>query len=128
MSQPLFAALFDETERGPLTVSELTTAVRSALEARFAAVWVEGEISNLARPTSGHIYFTLKDADASLRAALYRTQALRLPAGFEPRDGVEVVAFGRVSVYAQRGDYQFVVDRLFPKGLGAAGVTVAQVS
>ena len=56
------------------TVSQITDEVRKLLEQGFAAVWVEGEISNLARPTSGHIYFTLKDADASLRAALYRTQ------------------------------------------------------
>ena len=61
MSQPLFAALFDETERGPLTVSELTNAVRGALEARFASVWVEGEISNFKAHSSGHWYFTIKD-------------------------------------------------------------------
>src|SRR5262249_17152949 len=109
------------------TVSQVTEEVRKRLEQGFASLWVEGEISNLARPTSGHIYFTLKDASASLKAVLYRTQALRLPAGFEPRDGVEVVAFGKVSVYAPRGEYQFMVDRLFPKGVGAAEIALRQL-
>ena len=109
------------------TVSQVTDEVRKLLEQGFATVWVEGEISNLARPTSGHIYFTLKDANASLRAVLYRVQALRLPAGFEPRDGVEVVACGRVSVYAPRGEYQFMVDRLFPKGVGPAELALRQL-
>ena len=61
MTQPLFDALFDETERRPLTVSELTTAVRNALESRFSSVWVEGEISNFKAHSSGHWYFTIKE-------------------------------------------------------------------
>lgn len=109
------------------TVSEVTDEVRKLLEQGFAALWVEGEISNLARPSSGHIYFTLKDANASLKAVLFRPQALRLPAGFEPRDGMDVVAYGRVSVYAPKGDYQLIVDRLFPKGLGAAEIALRQL-
>src|SRR5262249_19649089 len=100
---------------------------RKLLEQGFAAIWVEGEISNLSRPTSGHIYFTLKDANASLKAALFRTQALRMPAGFEPIDGVKVVAFGRISVFAPKGDYQFIVDRIFPKGLGAVELALRQL-
>src|SRR5689334_16988986 len=99
------------------SVSQLTDEVRRKLEDGFAAVWVEGEISNLSRPSSGHIYLTLKDATASLKSVIYRAQALRLPAGFEPKDGLEVVACGRVSVYAPRGDYQFMVEKMFAKGV-----------
>src|SRR6266481_2081772 len=94
------------------SVSQITDEVRRLLEDGFASVWVEGEISNLSRPASGHVYFTLKDANASIRAVLYRGQALRLPAGFEPQNGQEVVACGRVSVYAVRGDYQFQIDKM----------------
>ena len=109
------------------TVSQVTDEVRALLEKGFANVWVEGEISNLSRPTSGHVYLTLRDANASLKAVLYRAQALRLPAGLELHDGLEVVALGRVSVYAARGDYQFLIDRLFPKGIGAAELALRQL-
>src|SRR5262249_33466808 len=96
------------------TVSQLTDEVRRTLEAGFESVWVEGEISNLARPTSGHIYLTLKDANASLRCVIYRQQAEQLTRGFHPRDGIEVVAFGRISVYPPRGEYQLLIDRMYP--------------
>ncbi|HET6647721.1 MAG TPA: exodeoxyribonuclease VII large subunit, partial [Pyrinomonadaceae bacterium] len=112
MSQPLFAALFDETERGPMTVSELTSAVRNALEARFASVWVEGEISNFKSHSSGHWYFTIKDEGAQLRAKCFRSANSRIR--FRPTDGLHVRARGRLSVYEARGDYELIVEALDP--------------
>src|SRR2546430_17180986 len=87
-------------ERAVLTVSALTIELRAVLEERFPAVWVEGEISNFRLYGSGHTYFTLKDADAQLRCVLFRTRAQRIR--FQPADGLHVVAFGSVEVYAQQ--------------------------
>src|SRR6478672_1844708 len=92
MSQPLFSALFDETERRPLTVSQLTNSVRTTLESRFASVWVEGEISNFKDHTSGHWYFTLKDQNAQLRAKCFRSTNTRIR--FRPANGLKVRARG----------------------------------
>src|SRR6266446_3672799 len=125
MSQPLFAALFDETERGPLTVSELTTAVRNALEARFAAVWVEGEISNFKAHSSGHWYFTIKDEGAQLRAKCFRSANTRIR--FRPKDGLHVRARGRLTVYEVRGEYELIVEALDPVGAGALQVAFEQL-
>ena len=90
MSQPFLASLFDEAERRPVTVSELTTAIRGTLEKHFATVWVEGEISNFRAVNSGHWYFTLKDEFAQLRAACYRSSNQRIR--FRPEDGLQVRA------------------------------------
>jgi exodeoxyribonuclease VII large subunit len=111
--------------RAALTVSELTAELRRAVEERFPAVWVEGEISNWRLYGSGHAYFTLKDAGAQLRCALFRTRVRRLR--FEPADGLAVLAFGAVEVYAQRGEYQLVVELLEPKGLGALQLAFEQL-
>ncbi len=113
------------SERAVLTVSALTAQLRAVLEERFPAVWVEGEISNYRLYGSGHAYFTLKDADAQLRCALFRTRGRRLR--FEPADGLHVMAFGSVEVYAQRGEYQLVVELLEPKGLGALQLAFEQL-
>lgn len=99
------------------TVSALTTAVKDELEQAFGYVYVEGEISNLARPRSGHAYMTLKDDRAQLRAVMWRSSVARLR--FDLEDGLEVVCAGRLTVYEPRGDYQIVVDRVVPKGVGA---------
>lgn len=125
MSQPLFAALFDETERGPLTVSALTSAVRNALEARFASVWVEGEISNFKAHSSGHWYFTLKDEGAQLRAKCFRSTNTRIR--FRPTDGLHVRARGRLSVYEARGEYELIVEALDPAGAGALRIAFEQL-
>jgi len=125
MNQPLFSALFDESEQRPLTVSELTAAVRSALEARFAAVWVEGEISNFKAHSSGHWYFTIKDEAAQLRAKCFRSANTRIR--FRPTDGLHVRARGRLSVYAPRGEYELVVETLDPIGAGALRIAFEQL-
>jgi exodeoxyribonuclease VII large subunit len=125
MNQPLFSALFDETERRPLTVSELTNAVRTALEARFTSVWVEGEISNFKAHSSGHWYFTIKDEAAQLRAKCFRSANARIR--FRPTDGLHVSARGRLSVYAPRGEYEMVVESLDPIGAGALRIAFEQL-
>jgi exodeoxyribonuclease VII large subunit len=125
MSQPLFASLFDETERRPLTVSELTESVRKAIEARFASVWVEGEISNFKAHSSGHWYFTIKDEGAQLRAKCFRSANSRIR--FRPKDGLHVRARGRLTVYEARGDYELIVEALDPVGAGALQVAFEQL-
>src|SRR6266516_252255 len=124
MNQPLLSALFDKPERWPMTVSELTSAVRGALESRFASVWIEGEISNFRAHSSGHWYFTLKDEGAQLRAACYRTNNQRIR--FRPTDGLLVRARGRVSVYEAKGEYQLIVEAIDPVGAGALRVAFEQ--
>jgi exodeoxyribonuclease VII large subunit len=111
--------------RRVLTVSELTRAVKDTLEGRFGGFWVEGEVSNLRMHTSGHVYFTLKDEEAQVRAVLFRSRVRRLR--FEPADGLSVLAFGRLDVYAVRGEYQLVCEVLEPKGLGALQLAFEQL-
>ncbi|HEX7296092.1 MAG TPA: exodeoxyribonuclease VII large subunit, partial [Pyrinomonadaceae bacterium] len=125
MSQPLFSALFDETERRPLTVSQLTNSVRTTLESRFASVWVEGEISNFKAHSSGHWYFTLKDEGAQIRAKCFRSSNQRIR--FRPHDGLHVRARGKLSVFAARGDYELVVESLDPVGAGALRIAFEQL-
>ncbi len=125
MTRSLLLSLFDETERRPLTVSELTSQVRGALENRFASVWVEGEISNFKAHTSGHWYFTIKDEGAQLRATCFRgiNRAIR----FRPADGLLVRVRGRLTVYEPRGDCEIVVEGLDPIGAGALRVAFEQL-
>lgn len=114
------------TNPAAYTVTDLTTVVGNALAARpeLEDVLVEGEISNLTRPSSGHVYFTLKDRSAALACVSFRTHALRIP--FAPENGMTVVAHGVVSVYPQQGRYQLLVDRLEPSGVGALALAVEQ--
>lgn len=125
MNQPLFNALFDETERKPLTVSQLTNSIRISLESRFPSVWVEGEISNFKDHSSGHWYFTLKDQNAQLRAKCFRSTNARIR--FRPANGLHVRARGKLSIYAPRGEYELVVDALDPVGAGALQVAFEQL-
>src|SRR5438034_4516942 len=99
-----------------LSVGELTRVIKGTLEGTFSSVWVEGEVSNLARPASGHVYLTLKDEEAPLRAVVYRGIALRMR--FDLRDGMRVIARGRLTLYVPRGDYQFQIEEVQPKGVG----------
>ena len=99
------------------SVSRLTREVRAVLEGSFPLLWVEGEISNLSQPASGHIYFSLKDQAAQVRCAMFRQKRLLL--GFRPANGQRVLARARVSLYEGRGDFQLVVEHLEPAGEGA---------
>ena len=110
----------------PFTVSALTALVSNTLASRpeLEDVLVEGEISNLTRPSSGHLYFTLKDGAASLGCVCFRTNALRIP--FAAENGMTVVAHGAVTVYPQQGRYQLMVDRLEPSGVGALALAIEQ--
>ncbi len=105
------------TEREVYSVGRLNRDVRLLLERGFPVLWVEGEISNLARPASGHWYFSLKDRDAQIRCAMFRQRNLQ--ARFEPRNGTQVLARGRVSLYEARGDYQLLVELIEEAGIGA---------
>ncbi|MCX6356030.1 MAG: exodeoxyribonuclease VII large subunit [Candidatus Aureabacteria bacterium] len=107
------------------SVSELTREIKVLLEGRFPGVWVEGEISNIRRPGSGHTYFTLKDEGSQLQAVIYRAQNVRIP--FELKDGMQVVARGDVSVYAKGGRYQLTVSELEPRGVGALQLAFEQL-
>jgi len=113
------------SERAVWSVSDLTARIKAQLEEGFPAVWVEGEISNLRTPGSGHAYFTLKDEVAQLRAVLFRGRGRRVR--FDLEDGMQVLAFGGLDVYAARGEYQLVVELLEPKGLGALQVAFDQL-
>jgi exodeoxyribonuclease VII large subunit len=112
-------------ERAVLTVSELTGRIKSHLEDGFPTVWVQGEISNLRLPSSGHVYFTLKDESAQIRAVLFRSRTRHVR--FRPEDGMQVLAFGCLEVYAARGEYQMVVELLEPQGLGALQLAFEQL-
>lgn len=111
--------------RQVLTVSELNGSIRSLLENRFPFVSVSGEISNLHRPYSGHLYFTLKDQQAQIKAVLFKTQQRYLAE--TPKDGVHVVCRGRISVYEPRGEYQLIVDIIDIHGVGALQQAFAQL-
>jgi exodeoxyribonuclease VII large subunit len=106
------------TNLQPWTVGELTRHIQGLLEgdAALQDVWLTGEISNFSRATSGHLYFTLKDAEASLSCVVWRSTAARLT--WQPQQGDAALAHGRISVYAPRGGYQLYVDQLRPAGLG----------
>jgi exodeoxyribonuclease VII large subunit len=100
-----------------LTVSELNREVRELIERGFPLIWVEGELSNVARPSSGHLYFTLKDRNAQVRCAMFRNRNSLLR--FKPADGTQVMARARVSLYEPRGDYQLIVEHMEESGHGA---------
>lgn len=99
--------------------------IRASLEADFQEVWLEGEISNLRAPGSGHLYCTLKDGSSQIRAVIFRSAAQRLRFGLE--DGLHVVVRGRLSVYEPRGEYQLILDHLEPKGRGALQLAFEQL-
>ena len=125
MTKSLLLSLFDEVERRPLSVTELTTQVRGAIESRFASVWVEGEISNFKEAASGHWYFTVKDEGAQLRSTCFRGVNTRIR--FRPSDGLQVRARGRLTVYEPRGEYELAVEALDPVGAGALRVAFEQL-
>ena len=99
-----------------ISVGELNRSAKAILESNFSSVSVLGEISNLAQPSSGHIYFTLKDAEGSIRCAMFKNQKMRM--NFTPKDGDQCVLKGQVSLYTARGDYQLIVRQMQPAGIG----------
>ena len=113
------------TDRRILTVSGLTSLIKGVLEENFERVWVEGEVSNLAMPVSGHLYFTLKDAGAQIRCVMFRASARALK--FRPKDGMGLVVRGRVSLFEPRGEYQLIMEYLEPQGIGALQLAFSQL-
>ncbi|MDD5284381.1 MAG: exodeoxyribonuclease VII large subunit [Desulfuromonadaceae bacterium] len=113
------------SEKTILTVSRLTALLRGVLEENFEQVWVQGEVSNLSLPSSGHIYFTLKDSGAQLRSVMFKGSAKNLK--FRPTDGMALIVRGRISVYDQRGEYQLLCEYLEPTGVGTLQTAFIQL-
>jgi len=117
----------DRTEpvRDIYTVTRLNREVRAVLEGGFPPLWIQGEISNLARPASGHLYFSLKDKYSQVRCAMFknRNQSLR----FHPENGMEILAMATVSLYENRGEFQLIINRLEPAGAGALQLAFEQL-
>ncbi|MBI2164239.1 MAG: exodeoxyribonuclease VII large subunit, partial [candidate division NC10 bacterium] len=114
-----------ELARHVYSVSALTAEVKAVLEDGFSAIWVEGELSNFKHHTSGHMYFTLKDAEAQIRGVMFRGNNRLLK--FTPKDGMAVLVFGTVTVYERRGEYQVNVEFMEPKGVGALQLAFEQL-
>ena len=128
MSEPMSEELLNDCQKPPaeaLSVTEFTSRVKEHVESRFADAWVAGEISNLVKAASGHIYLTLKDDTALLRAVIWR--GTRQSLAIEPADGLEVVCHGRLEVYPPRGTYQLTIDRLHAIGTGALEARLRQL-
>jgi exodeoxyribonuclease VII large subunit len=107
------------------SVWELTQEIKSALEDRFPPLWVEGEISNLSRPASGHVYFTLKDEYAQIRCVLWRETAQSIP--FEMENGMHIIVSAKLSVYEKQGQYQLYVEDIQPVGIGKLELAFQQL-
>ena len=124
---PQLGLRFDEPRpsRRIWPVRELVAQVRELVEQEYGDIWVEGEISNYRPAPSGHVYFTLKDADAQLPIVLFRRQAVLLR--FRPEDGLHVLVRGRVSVYEQRGQMQLVAETMEPVGAGSLQLAFEQL-
>ncbi len=104
-------------QRRIFTLRELSDGIRGALEANFTNIWVSGEISSCKLAPSGHCYFTLKDADAQVKCVCWKLSFMRLK--FKPKDGIQALVRGRIDIYEQRSEYQFVVESIEPQGHGA---------
>jgi exodeoxyribonuclease VII large subunit len=117
----------DRVAEGPAvyTVADVLRGVKTLLEERVGRLWVTGEVSDLRRPASGHLYFRLKGDGGQLRAVLFRSAARGM--AFDPEEGLEVLAYGEVAVYEPRGDLQLIVRRLEPRGLGALQLAFEQL-
>ena len=121
-----FAGTHDEdSTKLVLTVTELTRHIKSLLEDSVGFVWVVGEVSNLRRPTSGHLYFTLKDEESQIAVVMFKNRNVRLR--FRLEDGMAVIAGGLVSVYERRGNYQIIAEELEPRGVGALQLAFEQL-
>ncbi|MCP4267020.1 MAG: exodeoxyribonuclease VII large subunit, partial [Candidatus Brocadiaceae bacterium] len=108
-----------------ITVSEVTRGIRTFLEHNFSSISILGEISNVRKPGSGHIYFTLKDKNAQLQAVIFRNAVNRVK--FELKDGLEVITTGSITVYEPRGQYQLIINKIEPKGIGSLQLAFQQL-
>jgi exodeoxyribonuclease VII large subunit len=115
----------NQKEKHIYTVSELNKYIRVMLEDSFPSIWIEGEISNHILHSSGHMYFTLKDAGGAIKCAMFQRANSRLK--FRPKDGMKVICFGKISVYEPRGDYQLITEEMEPKGIGALQLQFQQL-
>jgi exodeoxyribonuclease VII large subunit len=107
------------------SVAELTSSIKTLLEENFAFIWINGEISNFSKPSSGHYYFSLKDARSQISAVMFHGQNRKL--AFLPENGMQITALGRLSVYDPRGTYQIIIEHLEPKGIGALQIAFEQL-
>jgi exodeoxyribonuclease VII large subunit len=107
------------------TISELTRHIKDSLESQYANLWVEGEISNMRVPSSGHCYLTLKDERSQIKAVMFRIKSRALR--FQPEDGLKVICRGRLSVYEPRGEYQIIIDTMEPGGIGELQLAFEQL-
>lgn len=108
-----------------LTISQLTSRIKSLLEKSFPFVWISGEISNVRVPSSGHFYFSLKDNQSQIQAVMFKGQNRNLK--FRPEHGMQVLGFGRISLYEPRGSYQIILEYLEPEGAGALQIAFEQL-
>ena len=115
----------DSLKQKIYSVSELNAEIKALLEKQYPFIWVSGETSNFHRPSSGHIYFTLKDEISQISAVMFRGQNRNLK--FDLEDGLRVTGLGRISVYEPRGTYQIIFEYLEPKGIGALQVALEQL-
>ena len=115
----------DLFEKRILTVSQLTAGIKELLETAFDEVWVQGEVSNVRRPPSGHLYFTLKDEESQIRGVVFKMQSRMLR--FNLEDGQHVICWGRVGLYEKRGEYQIIVDYMEPRGIGSLQLAFEQL-
>ncbi|MBU0605547.1 MAG: exodeoxyribonuclease VII large subunit [Candidatus Omnitrophica bacterium] len=112
-------------EKQIYTVTELTKYIRQIVENSFPNIWVEGEISNFILHSSGHMYFSLKDAGSVVQCAMFKRSNEKLK--FRPKDGMKAICFGKISVYEPRGSYQLIVEEIEPKGVGALQLQFQQL-
>lgn len=119
------AEINNPTNEKVYSVSGLTREIKLLLEGRLPSLWVEGEVSNVRRPGSGHIYFTLKDSQSQLSMVIFRREASRLR--FQLEDGLQILAHGRLAVYGRRGQYQLIASRLEPRGKGGLQLALEQL-
>ncbi|MCB9800052.1 MAG: exodeoxyribonuclease VII large subunit [Candidatus Omnitrophica bacterium] len=125
MDLPFTSKLDQDQDKRIYTVSQINREIRMILETRFAQFWIEGEVSNFKHHSSGHMYFSLKDNSSQIGAVFFSRYNRALK--FQLKDGLKVIAFGRISLYEPRGQYQVYVERIEPKGVGALQLAFLQL-
>ena len=125
LDQPTDQNKDDKEPEKPFSVSELNKLVKGQLESKFSHFWLQGEISNFTRHSSGHFYFSLKDKKSQISAVMFRGANSRVK--FRPEAGMEVLVKGRISVYEPRGNYQILCEVMEPVGAGALQIAFEQL-